>query len=128
MSGQEYVLERQMEFIGPDGFIVVDGGDTQAIHFGGAAVHIFNMTTQDVTFSIQQSDDGVVWEEVLFSDTLLALQTSKSIVAQGEQAVLFESDRRYIRFSVAETLTEAPGLGIHITQFPPRSAPSEEVY
>lgn len=100
------------------------------INFAGAALHIRNDNANDVVFSIQDSNDGVTWNIVLFSDSATAGLISTTIDTLSFAALLFVSCRKYIRFTVAagQKGTDVnSGVYVDLTQFPSKTRECPDV-
>jgi len=127
MSADEAVIERDHIFIGPEGNYVFDGAFHQGwsditrgqpTHFGGAALHIRNPAATTASISLQDSDDGTTWTTLPFSDTASSNMLVKMIVGLGEQTILTQTRRRYLRISYTPITPE--GIIVDMSQQPPR--------
>lgn len=127
MSADEAVIERDHIHIGPDGNWVFDGAYHQGwssitrgqpTHFGGASLHIRNPSATTVTISLQDSDDGTTWTTLPFSDIANSNMLVKLIVGLGEQTILTQTSRRYLRISYTPITPE--GIFVDMSQHPPR--------
>ncbi len=97
------------------------------IHFSGASLLVNNSSAiVAALFSISDSPDGTTWTPILFSADSQSLLTTFSICPLGQQSFLFESIRRYVRFTVTPYNPE--GVQIVLSQFIPRAAVAAEIY
>ena len=132
MGADEAVMERDHFVVDESGVHILDGMSGawsvitrgQQVHFGGASIHIRNRSQLQVRISVADGNDGAVYTPVLFSDSANNSNLPFiDIIALGEQTILFESARRFLRFTVAPPV--AGDVVFDLTQFPPRGRPVE---
>ena len=132
MSEPEFVIQRHRFIIGPsEQHNVLDGGQVQAIHFGGAAAHIHNGDeTDNAIIRVDDSDDGQTWTPVYFSTTAAANNLALTLVPLSKATILFESARRFVRIRAQDAAGDglAGGVSVDLTQFPPIGTPQEVSY
>jgi hypothetical protein len=126
MSEPEVVVERSRFVVGPTGLYVVDGGELPVTHFGGMSLHAHNLSATPIDLSLQDSDDGVTWSVLLFSDTASGGLLTKRITGLGQEAILFETRRRYLQVTVNPGVEE--GVLVVLSQFPPRGPQGAGLY
>ena len=133
MAIDEAVMEHGRIIIGPEGSHTLDGNmgysqitRGQVTHFGGMSAHIRNRANSTVSISVSASMDNFTFYPVLFSSTSNSSLARLSIVGRGEQTILFETSRRYLKISVAPAV--GSGVVVDLVQHPPRGLASEVSY
>ena len=146
-----FVIERDSVVLGPDGLLngykdltgsvptgscVWDGyqhkgysGITrgQPTHYGGATIHCSNGEQQNVTITMQASDDGTSWTTLTFSDQNNSSLITFTIAGLSEHAFVVQSSRRYLRITStpASGSFANDGVRVDLIQHPPRGIEQE---
>jgi len=121
------VIERTRFFVGPEGVVTLDGRHNEGTptrgrptHFGGLSINAVNLGSVATVLSLSDSEDGSTFFPLSFSDTLTSGLLAKTLVGLGEQAILVETCRRYLRVTCAPAAVA--GVMLDLMQHPPRGA------
>jgi hypothetical protein len=92
------------------------------IHFAGAALLIRNNEDDNIIFGINDSDNGLDLNPVLFSTPTQAGLTNLTIAGQSLAVVLFTTARRYVELyaqNMRTGTTLRKGAYCSLVQYPP---------
>lgn len=109
-------LERNQEVVRDSTGVVFSN---YPIHFAGMCIFARNDSNNNSVIRVHESADGTTWSLVLLSTHTTAGLASVTIVGLSYQAILFTSDQKYVRISLAASNPE--GVHCSLAQYPPKA-------